>query len=214
MRTVPASDWDLSALGDDNRRERLLLEISPADLVQQLAIAGKQALQNRQIELDLERAIGENAPADTFRVVTQIPVGAPFFDQLFNGRCGYRAQYYLSPEEGEAFGQLIAKTLEPIVCGAITEDSDMPQVLISKSMLGPHSKIWPLEEKAAFDEAEPGTLRPSRWVASGYGMGRGSRLPLASGVDVKGSFVKPDGSYWLSEDKLDRSMELHTKGFT
>jgi hypothetical protein len=212
MRAVPAEDWDLSAFIDDDRRERLLGGASAGVLLDRLAAAASQARQNNQIVLEWQQATDKEAPPNTFRVVTQIPVEEAFFDELFNGRCGYRAQYYLSPEEGEAFNRRVIEVLEPIAATAESAVLGVPHDLIRRSLLGPYSKIWAFDEQAAFDAAMPGMLMPARWRSNGAG--RGTRLPLASRVDVKGTFVQPDGQYWVDELKLDRPMDLHLKGYT
>lgn len=212
MRAVPAEEWDLSALNDDDRRERLLRGVSAGELLDRLAAAASQARQNNQIILEWQPATDKEAPADTFRVITQIPVEEAFFDELFNGRCGYRAQYYLSPEEGETFNRRVIEALEPMVVTADSAVLGVSRDLIRRSLLGPYSKIWAFDEQAAFDAALPGMLMPARWRSNGAG--RGTRLPLASRVDLKGTFVQPDGQYWVDQLKLDRSMDIHLKGYT
>jgi hypothetical protein len=212
IRAVPAEDWDLSNLNDGNRRERLSRGTSAGELIVQLVTAASQAMQNNQIVLEWQQATDKEAPPNTFRVVTQIPVDEAFFDELFNGRSGYRAQYYLSPEEGEAFNRRVIEVLEPVVATVDLAALGVSRALIRGSLLGPYSKIWAFDEQAAFDAATPGMLMPARWRSNGAG--RGTRLPLASCVDVKGTFIQPDGQYWVDELKLDRAMDLHLKGYT
>jgi hypothetical protein len=212
IRAVPAEDWDLSNLNDGNRRERLLRGTSAGELIVQLATAASQAMQNNQIVLEWQQATDKEAPPNTFRVVTQIPVGEVFFDELFNGRSGYRAQYYLSPEEGEAFNRQLIEALEPMVANADLAPLGVSQDRIRRSLLGRHSKIWAFDEQVAFDAATPGTLMPARWRSNGAG--RGTRLPRASHLDFKGTFLQPNGAYWVDPIKLTRANDLHERGYT
>ncbi|MGY4427555.1 hypothetical protein ACVWWO_000032 [Bradyrhizobium sp. F1.13.1] len=95
MRSVPASEWDLSGLEDTDRRIRLLQEVSGDSLIGGIVIAAEKATSEGQASFQWQQAIDKEAPPDTFRIVSQIPLPERLFDQLFNGRCGYRAQYFL-----------------------------------------------------------------------------------------------------------------------
>src|SRR5947207_135821 len=49
------------------------------------------------------------------RAIVSFPLEARAFDALFNGRSGYRAQYYLSCQEGASFNSmLIGSLLKPL----------------------------------------------------------------------------------------------------
>jgi hypothetical protein len=181
-------------------------------MLDRLAVAASQARQSNHIVLEWQQATDNEAPPNTFRVVTQIPVEVAFFDELFNGRCGYRAQYYLSPEEGETFNRRVIEALEPAVANLNLAALGISRDLIRRSLLGPYSKIWAFDEQAAFDAAAPGMLMPGRWRSNGAG--RGTRLPLTAILDFKGTFLQPNGAYWVDPIKLTRANDLHERGYT
>ncbi|MDD1532715.1 hypothetical protein C7U89_01480 [Bradyrhizobium sp. WBOS4] len=190
---------------------RLLEAVSGESLISQLSAATHQALSANLVEFQWQLAEDTEAPPDTHRIVCQIPLPEPSFDQLFNGRCGYRAQYYLSPEEGEAFNRRIIDVLEQMLVVPASARLGVPQPAIQRSFKGGYSKIWAFDERRVFDEAAPGMLMPPRWRSYA---GRGTRLPLASRLDVKGTFIQPDGTDWVDPLKLTRASDLHERGYT
>jgi hypothetical protein len=137
-------------------------------------------------------------------------------DQLFNGRSGYRAQYYLSPEEGILYNRDILEGLVPAIKRAYDKQPlEVAFNLIEQSLRAPHSKIWVFEERAAFDEAEPETLNPQRWVENGATRGRKAPLPSHGKMDVKGTFLRPDSlELFIDPIKLDRAWDLFSRGYT
>src|SRR4051794_13471296 len=96
VRLVDRDVWRLSELLTE-RRARLLQPLAPMALLDQVAVEAQSTAAARAIKLQWQ-------PSDDFpgysRLVAQVPLREETFDQLFNGRSGYRAQYYLSPEEG------------------------------------------------------------------------------------------------------------------
>ncbi|RXH31006.1 hypothetical protein XH99_11150 [Bradyrhizobium nanningense] len=173
---------------------RLLEEVSGDSLISQLSAATQQALSANLVEFQWQPAEDTEAPPNTYRIVCQIPLSEPLFDQLFNGRCGYRAQYYLSPEEGEAFNRHILDVLEGMLGEPASARLRISQALLQRSFKGAYSKIWAFDETRVFEAAAPCMLMPARWRLYA---GRGTRLPLASHLDVKGTFIQPDGTDWV-----------------
>ncbi|MGL3214042.1 hypothetical protein [Bradyrhizobium sp. BR 1433] len=211
MRSVPTSDWDLTNLNDVERRIHLLEEVSGDDLISGLTTAAKKAAGEGQADFEWQRAADTEAPPNTFRIVSQIPLPERFFDQLFNGRSGYRAQYYLSPQEGEAFNRRIIDALESELAHPASITLGVSRSLIARSFMGAYSKIWVANEREAFDAAPSGRLMPPQWRCCA---GRGTRLPLASHLDIKGTFIQPDETEWVDPLKLGRAIDLHTRGYT
>jgi hypothetical protein len=155
--------------------------------------------------------------AGYFRIVTEIPLTETTFDQLFNGRSGYRAQYYLSPEEGILFNYSLLQALVPVL--KVTYSKQPLNVsfdLIERSVLTPHAKVWVFNEQPAFDEAKENTLNPPRWVHNGATRGRKAPLPSHHMLELKGSFIHPiiTHDFFVSDLKLDRAWDLHSKGYT
>ncbi|MEZ2201973.1 hypothetical protein AAE027_08065 [Bradyrhizobium japonicum] len=172
MRSVPASEWDLTNLNDADRRIRQLEEVSGDSFIVGIVVAAKKAASESQAEFQWQRATDEEAPPDTFRIVSQFPLPERLFDQLFNGRCGYRAQYYLSSEEGEAFNRRIIVALEAELVYPASVKLGLSKSLISRSFRGAYSKRV-ANEGEAFDAAPSGMLMPRRWR---FHAGRGTRI--------------------------------------
>jgi hypothetical protein len=150
------------------------------------------------------------------RLEAQIRLSEASFDQFFNGRAGYRAQYYLSPEEGILFNRETLSRLTPVLRGAYERSSvDAPWESLQMSIEAPHSKIWIVGEEAAFNEADPNTLSPKRWVHNNAALGRRAPLPTHLMIDVKGSFIEPvSRDFFVDPLKLDRASDLFRVGFT
>ena len=164
LRTVPQKVWRLAeTLGA--RREYLLNAPSPHDLVQSVALNAMNTARDGHMKLRWQPATDQSAPSGHGRLHTEFSVEKETFDQLFNGRSGYRAQYYLSPEEGILFNQDLLNALTPAVELSFAE---YPQgeslTTMLRSLSGPHSKIWIADERRAFDESPSEQLIPARWV--------------------------------------------------
>ena len=63
------------------------------------------------------------------------------FDALMNGRSGYRAQYYLSTEEGAHFNAELVRALIPAM-KTFRQPLDIEPANVLRSLEGPWSKIW------------------------------------------------------------------------
>jgi hypothetical protein len=76
-------------------------------------------------------------------------------------------------------------------------------------------KMWIFEERLAFDAPAPDALNPPRWVA--HGATRSRKAPLLDylTIDIKGSPIHHQGELiYISELKLDRPVDLFSKGYT
>jgi hypothetical protein len=214
MRMVPGNEWQLSEETlDPSRRERLLDLLRPEGLLIRFLAESVNAARDGRVGIHWQKAC--EAPG-YFRLTAQIPIQECVFDQLFNGRCGYRAQYYLSPEEGILFNRTIVRGLKPVICRAyeLTPlEADLELVLYS--LTRPHAKIWIYKEQEAFGEAAKNSLNPQRWVENGATLGRRAPLPQHYTVDLKGAFIHPKTKeLFVDELKLSRPCDLHCRGFS
>jgi hypothetical protein len=212
LRIVELKDWVLApSLGE--RGARLLNVPRPAELAHHVIRDARQAAERGDVALRWQEAC--ESPG-YFRLEAQLPLSDVVFDQLFNGRSGYRAQYYLSPEEGVLFNRFLLDELRPFLIQAyggsgISSNLDV----VGASLMAPHAKLWIHNEKSAFDEAAPEVLNPPRWVSSGATRGRKAPLPDDPTLDVKGSFIKPDTlKIFVDSSKLDRPIDLFNRGYT
>lgn len=214
MRMVGEQEWVISGAISVARVRQLQNPLPPGDLLARVLSEVDLAVGNRNLELEWEPACEKPG---FWRVTAKLPVAQATFDQLFNGRSGYRAQYYLSPEEGVLFNRMIIESLEDIIYRAFcAKPLDVGFDLIVHSLRMPHAKVWIADEQAAFDDAKLGGLRPQRWW-TGTGARRGccAPLPVSPKIDLKGSFVDPEtGSFWVDPLKESRAWDLYAKGFS
>lgn len=212
VREVPEALWQVTAaLGD--RQSRLLSPPTPMSLVATIATEAAAAAEIGAIRCDWKASC---VFPGYFRSVAVVPLSAETFDCLFNGRSGYRAQYYLSPEEGVLFNRDILAALETSLETAFSRaDLNIPWSLARTSFAGPHSKLWVFDEVPAFDCAQADTLNPPRWVSNAAARGRKAPLPPDCALDVKGAFIHPTTlDLQVDELKADRACDLFRKGYT
>lgn len=214
MRVVDADSWIVSEVLPASRRLRLLDPPACAGLLHQIADESADAAGDGRVHLYWKDC--SDHPGVYGQLVAQIPLTEATFDQLFNGRSGYRAQYYLSPEEGVLFNRDILQAVLPAVSQAYTrEPINASFSLLEKSLLAPHAKIWIFDERASFDAAVPNALSPPRWVANGATRGRKAPLPAHVTIEVKGSLVDhQQRAIYVNDMKLDRPMDLFNRGYT
>ena len=212
LRVVPLSDWPLCD-AIEHRHSRLLEVLMPDALLAEVCKHASDAAQTGRIHLCWQPSC--ECP-EYFRVVAQVPLVEPVFDQFFNGRSGYRAHYYLSPEEGVLYNRDVLQGLRAPLSTAyskVTLPVSLGQVL--RSLDGPHSKVWVFEDRAAFDDAAENSLNPPRWVKNHAVRGRRAPLPSHLMLDIKGAFIHPtSGALFVDLLKVDRACDLFQKGYT
>jgi hypothetical protein len=151
-----------------------------------------------------------------------IPLTVDTFDLLFNGRMGYRAQYYRSVEDGRVFNRRLVNALTPMIRSAlIVEQCSLPAEWsqVELSLKGPHSKVWVAGDWAAFIH-ESEVFKPARWVTywsrcQDKPLGLAAPLPGEPALDLKGTFIcKETGRPWLPESKKDRDQKIYSSGWT
>src|SRR5882724_10834728 len=146
LRMVNVEEWDLTALPDAARQERLLSPPSAESLLAGLIDEARVAAPRGEISLRWQQACHKPG---YFRAEAQIPVTKYAYDALFNGRSGYRAQYYLSPEEGLLYNRQIIDGLIPAVHTAYQHTPlQITFAMIERSLRTPHAKIWVFENAA------------------------------------------------------------------
>jgi hypothetical protein len=214
-RMVPQGTWNLDELDDAERKQRLLDPPPPAELL--TAVIG-EAMRAANEGMILLRWCPSRNWLGCYRIVAKIPIASLLFDQLFNGRSGYRAQYYLSVEAGHDYNRAIADGLTPAIQEAYSRLSggfEAPWHLVEQSLRGGSSKIWmPKDEEVL--KAAPAALGPPRWAEywQNHELAWGLRLPLPPSpqIDLKGSFIRP-GSQEEVPTKPDRGVHLHEEGW-
>lgn len=214
---VPATEWIIGSIIPAGRRQRLIDIPSSVDLVRLVSTEAMSAAKSAMLRPCLRQA--EDRPG-YFRAEVQVPLPEELFDQLFNGRSGYRANYYLSPQQGAAFNRAMVTSITPAILEACTTAGFDPEDVefTRLSLHGQYSKIWIVGDGQAF-LASPAALIPERWASywQGKDSSLGLRLPLPSipQLDVKGTFIHPaTKDAWVYEAKLHRDDDIHRTGWT
>lgn len=211
LRSVPATVWNLSE-EISGRHLRLLKPPHANDVLAHVLEQATAAADSGLVSMEWQESC--EAPGH-FRLVAQIPLQEVAFDQFFNGCTGYRAQFYLSPEEGVLYNRDTLDALVDPLCCAYERCS--LRVTLDKmidSLGGPHAKVWVFKDKEAFNEAPACSLNPPRWAENCAVLGRRAPLPRHLTLDVKGAFLHGvDGTLFVDEVKVDRACQIHNNGF-
>jgi hypothetical protein len=208
MRMVEIAEWDLSGMLDRVRAHRLLNPPAAEELME--IVRREAAMANPQRDEFCTLRPGTSM-AGCQRAIAVIQVSAETFDSLFNGRSGYRAQYYLSEEEGICFNRMLIDALiEPL--RAVFHAGDVEV----RSFSGPGSKIWVHGDSVPFREAAHGEFLPRRWATERPSSSLALRAPLPpfTAIELKGAWLsRADNSYRIDPDKADRDFDLSDRGF-
>lgn len=197
MDMVPVSLWKVI---DTNRSERLLTcAPNPYDLIDCI-IETATVADGPTCEPCYDEDNGFYRYRATFNLSEEL------VDQFFNGRSGYRAQYYLSPESGDTFNRLCVEGLVLTIRGSTSEEMLSNWSAIEKSLLGKDSKVWIKED----GNIEPDKiLKIERWGSNEIYNYDPNKIIL------NGTLVccSCDATY-LNSRKERRALDLHEKGRT
>jgi hypothetical protein len=214
MRTVDPAEWDLSGMHDRARAERLLRDERPEDLIDRVA---SEALDGK-VSIDATwRWQPGKLMVDCSRAIIVIPLTIETFDDLLNGRFGYRAQYYLSVEEGQQFNRRLVTSLCTAAKQIFERAPKGPGWEITKrSISGPYSKVSVHDDFILFPEAPRGEFMPRRWALRAAHVDTvwlTAPQPARPAIDLKGTWLDDnDRSYRLDELKEDRDQIYHESG--
>lgn len=207
MKMVDKSEWDLSGMRDRDRALRLLNPPLPEELIEATA---REALEL----IEHPRALWEWEPGKQmkgcFRAHAVIPIRTATFDALFNGRSGYRAQYYLSQNEGRQYNACLVNALVPAIRQIYDRRPRPPGWSdLRHSLAGPWSKVWVFGDSDPFADAADGEFLPRRWVGRAPTIWIRAPQPDDPALDVKGTWVfSQDGTYKQDPDKKDRDHQI------
>lgn len=222
------ADWTYKNLPQD--RVEHLNQCPPYNqIISQIATKMKRA--NIEFQIDPGRYV----PVDgAFRPLFYVDVGENLADWFFNGVCGYRAQYYKSPEKGlQANCYAFAKLEKLLFSNANSanfcyEHPDQGKVKMNEdavlvSLRLPSAKIWSDEHGGELKKIvsenqniEPQIVAP-RWadnaVAGEQKASKGIKAPKISTLKFHGAFLK-DGEEVIPLEKMSRSEDIFFWGFS
>jgi hypothetical protein len=231
------TEWGLGEIEalDPDRAAYPRRDIDANELKNQIASAFANSLKNGTAKYGVDFHTKRQTER---RAIIQFEVGTVLFDQFYNGRTGYRAHYWVSPEIGDTFDEKLGDLLRAAISEHMptTAEGRLVRVEITgyrdESDRGPYqltrefalqslapeaSKLWRCEwlitdtlglNKSQQTGAIEPKLQIGKWEGEGLYAPRGSRL------DFKGGFVGDDGAVTPTKNRKDRAMKLHQTGWT
>ena len=205
------TEWNLSRMRDRVRAQRLLRAMRPEDLIDHVA---HEAMDDKLSVGATWRWQSGTGMIGCGRAIVVIPVTEETFDDLINGRCGYRAQYYLSVEVGRQFNDTLVTALCTAAKQIYERDPKPPRwEIVERSIRGPYSKLWVYGDSAPFKEAPKGEFLPRRWAPRAHTVWLTAPRPQRPAIDLKGTWLDDnDRSHKLDLTKADRDQVLHEGG--
>ncbi|WP_131869364.1 MULTISPECIES: hypothetical protein [unclassified Bradyrhizobium] len=215
MASVPTDEWIIELDQHDPRSARLLAEHTIEHLISMVAF-------------DLASAVASGTVKPMFepskwwsryrRFAAVIRLDKITFDILMNGRSGYRAQFYVSLEDGRRFNRYLIDSLLPSLKLAWERTNEEPWDEALRSLRDSSAKIWPEMD----DEALKGQpkLRATMWQfnceatgACTIGMHLFCTCPPT--IEVKGGWISDRSAEpWVPMGKRARDELLRCFGFT
>jgi hypothetical protein len=200
---VETSEWDLSGMLDRERAARLLDPPSADKLIRIIAEEVRQRAQDGRGGFKLQP--GKEMKGCS-RATAMLSISAVSFDLLFNGRSGYRAQFYLSVENGRLFTRLLIEALLETVKILVERENASAWGRVEHSLSGPWSKIWMGSDGVPFQDAAEGEFRPRRWTSRKTIWLR-APLPLDPSIDLKGTWVGDDDGHYYQDTQWKRDRD-------
>ena len=166
------------------------------------------AIQNNKIRLDIVHSVDKQG---FLHAEVEIDVEPDFYDFYFNGRCGLRAQYYLSADHGEDYHKAsLSKIIYKIQNTFGHNCVDKKKInQFNCSLKEKYTKIglWGHE---AYEENIG--LITKRWGDKTFG-NKLLRIDKPI-IEIKGTFLNEDcNESWLCETKVKRAHTIHENGF-
>jgi hypothetical protein len=167
------SDWSFSEIERcfPDRAACLEAAESPIHLLGVLEAALQTAIKNNDLRYGLD--FHENNP----RVTVQFLASRHVYDWFFSARTGYRAQFWIAPQQGDKYNiqlmtllsnilferlpeQLVAQKIRTDIVGDSREEFDEGSVPVEKGLLRQSfkpdlAKIWPCERLIQQDGSDP-----------------------------------------------------------
>jgi hypothetical protein len=139
-------------------------------------------------------------------------------DALFNGPFGYRAQYWLGPEQGLAANATLLAALAPKLLTALetSTDEELSKIDVCAALSAASAKIWIRE--ASFLADGRADLNIERWVNNarkGVELAKfGVTAPEIWKFEVKGALIDPYGHEVVPAGKIRRHFQIYHYGFS
>ena len=207
---MTAANWKYLDHVLDARRTALASAGSFAALVGQVV----DDVTNIQVRVEAGRAKGLTGCVQPLFTINLPNTG----DALFNGPFGYRAQYWLSPEQGLAANATLLTALAPRLLGALQTctDHNLSRIDVCAALSAASAKIWIRE--ASFLASPIADLNIDRWADNarkGIELAKfGLMAPEITKFEIMGALIDPYGHEVVPADKIRRHYQIHHYGFS
>lgn len=212
---ITEDEWRLSPAICCERRRRLMSGMPYEDIVDRIVSQAEIVCHKRQ----------RSSNHSGSRFYVRLRVRPETVDLFHNSHCGYRAQYYDTPEKGECANRYLIDHLMPRLRVILREDwkRTCPPDWVEASLSAQSAKVWIrqgrwLRRNAIVDR----NLCIVRWSAGlNNGNDRHRKLarwailtPIETMLVVKGGWLDNAGLPIAGCRKPCRSQELYQRGFT
>ena len=194
---------------------------APLEIIRAVAAEACQAISKYAVLPEEREPCGDRD--GYFRVSVEIPLSQTLFDQLMNGRTGYRAHYSAGVDVGEDFNRCLIEAVAPIVVNAESLYADrFDRTFCERSLLGDFSKLWYPKRltdlgSLSYMVKSKEELRIPRWLEYWHARSKPRKgllapLPEVPSILFNGTFVNELGDAY--EQKPGRSIQLFETGWT
>jgi hypothetical protein len=239
MASPSPHDWrfDEIAKSEPERAKLLETRIASDELTSRLAISIADAIKDRTARYGLDSK--DEHP----RIIIQVPILPALHDQFFNGRNGYRAHYWASPDTGNDFDSTLVRILRQAIKAHMPTTVDGRRIEVKKDNNGDReeefdrgccsitsefalqsltpeaSKAWRCEwlitgRICRLRRQSLGTMDPKLIIASWEAHPDGLRAPRGEWLDFKGGFVDDKDLAKPSKNRNDRAKQINESGWT
>jgi len=150
------------------------------------------------------------------------------YDAFFNAPVGYRAQYAIGVENGEAKNRELLAALEWTCLELVnrTKQTDLPAPLVAASLRATDAKLW--IQEADLHGLDGVHIEYRRWLdklarhsvgtmadqAARAAASAGVLAPVGTVVEIKGGWIASDGVECRDPAKANRGKEIHDFGYS
>jgi hypothetical protein len=140
-------------------------------------------------------------------------------DRLFNGPCGYRAQYLHSASRGLASNEALVLALTPKLLAAVNAAAEpaFAKFDVCVSLRAVSAKFW-IQEIPSLLVSPTEDLEVQPWLSEaqrGVQLARwGICAPEVTRFNVKGALLDPYGNEVVPSKKIGRHYDIHHYGFS
>ena len=207
---MTAQGWNYRDHVSEERRARLSTAGSFAALVQSVIVDAS----NIALRVEPGRAAGLSDCLQPLFTLDLPNTG----DALFNGPFGYRAQYWLGPENGVAANGALLNALSPKLLAALPtcNDERLTRIDVCAAIRAVSAKIWIRESSALLNPTAD--LAVERWALaaqSGVELAKlGVMAPEAIKFEIKGALLDPHGHEVIPASKISRHWQIHHYGYS